>query len=338
MILDKKYKEPPIGVIGAGAWGTAISKLLCKNGSDVKIWCHSPETAKDINTNHTNSKFLSDIKLPESLQATIDLIEIVKSCRILVSTVPSHVTRKIAKIINPNITTNHFLVILSKGIEENSLALLSEIFVEELDTLPKIAVISGPTFAREVAMDLPSAALLACDDNNTKIILQKIFHSDRFRLYLSNDMIGAQIGGAIKNVVAIASGIADGMKLGLNARAALICRGVAEMSRLGVKMGGSPETFSGISGVGDLILTATGNLSRNYSLGYKLGQGVLLKECFDTDRIVVEGLRNAVSIKELATYYEIEMPICNAVFQILYKGISCIQALKNLLERDPIDE
>ena len=308
------------------------------SGSDVKIWCHSPETAKDINTNHTNSKFLSDIKLPESLQATIDLIEIVKSCRILVSTVPSHVTRKIAKIINPNITTNHFLVILSKGIEENSLALLSEIFMEELDTLPKIAVISGPTFAREVAMDLPSAALLACDDNNTKIILQKIFHSDRFRLYLSNDMIGAQIGGAIKNVVAIASGIADGMKLGLNARAALICRGVAEMSRLGVKMGGSPETFSGISGVGDLILTATGNLSRNYSLGYKLGQGVLLKECFDTDRIVVEGLRNAVSIKELATYYEIEMPICNAVFQILYKGISCIQALKNLLERDPIDE
>ena len=281
---------------------------------------------------------MSDIKLPESLQATIDLIEIVKSCRILVSTVPSHVTRKISKIINPNITTNHFLVILSKGIEENSLALLSEIFMEELDTLPKIAVISGPTFAREVAMDLPSAALLACDDNNTKIILQKIFHSDRFRLYLSNDMIGAQIGGAIKNVVAIASGIADGMKLGLNARAALICRGVAEMSRLGVKMGGSPETFSGISGVGDLILTATGNLSRNYSLGYKLGQGVLLKECFDTDRIVVEGLRNAVSIKELATYYEIEMPICNAVFQILYKGISCIQALKNLLERDPIDE
>ena len=338
MILDKKSNEPQIGVIGAGAWGTAISKLLCKNGSDVKIWCHSPETAKDINTNHTNSKFLSDIKLPESLQATIDLIEIVKSCRILVSTVPSHVTRKIAKIINPNITTNHFLVILSKGIEENSLALLSEIFMEELDTLPKIAVISGPTFAREVAMDLPSAALLACDDNNTKIILQKIFHSDRFRLYLSNDMIGAQIGGAIKNVVAIASGIADGMKLGLNARAALICRGVAEMSRLGVKMGGSPETFSGISGVGDLILTATGNLSRNYSLGYKLGQGVLLKECFDTDRIVVEGLRNAVSIKELATYYEIEMPICNAVFQILYKGISCIQALKNLLERDPIDE
>ncbi len=195
-----------------------ISKLLCKNGSDVKIWCHSPETAKDINTNHTNSKFLSDIKLPESLQATIDLIEIVKSCRILVSTVPSHVTRKIAKIINPNITTNHFLVILSKGIEENSLALLSEIFMEELDTLPKIAVISGPTFAIEVAMELPSAALLACDDNNTKIILQKIFHSDRFRLYLSNDMIGAQIGGAIKNVVVIATAV---VLFGLSSGAAL---------------------------------------------------------------------------------------------------------------------
>ena len=338
MILDNKSNRLPIGVIGAGAWGTAISKLLCINGSNVKIWCHDPETAKDINTNHTNSNFLPDIVLPDSLQATIDLVEIVKSCRILVSTIPSHVTRKIAKIINPNITTNHILVILSKGIEQDSLALLSEIFSEELVNLPKIAVISGPTFAREVAMGLPSAAVLACNDNNTKIILQKIFHSDRFRLYLSNDMIGAQLGGAIKNVIAIASGIADGMKLGFNARAALICRGVAEMSRLGVKLGGSPETFSGISGTGDLILTATGNLSRNYSLGYKLGNGISLKECFDTDRIVVEGLRNAVSIKELATYYEIEMPICNAVFQILYKGISCSQALKDLLERDPTDE
>jgi len=336
--LGIKLKKFKTGVIGAGAWGTAIARLLSKNGLDVKIWCHSNETAKDILNNQFNSYFLPDVPLPESIEPTIDLIEVVKNCHILVSAVPSHVTRKIAKKMRPEITSEHIVVILSKGIEENSLSLMSQIFEEELDNLPKIAVLSGPTFAQEIALDLPAAALLACNDEKTRMILKKIFHSKNFRLYFSTDMVGVQLGGAIKNIIAIASGIADGMNLGLNARAALICRGVAEMSRLGTKMGGSPDTFSGMSGLGDLILTSTGNLSRNHSLGYKLGKGITPKEFLNQSRMVVEGLRNAVTIKELGEFHKIEMPICNTVFQILYKGISCSQALKNLLERDPTDE
>jgi len=327
-----------IGVIGAGAWGTALARLLANNGNSVQLWCHEAETKQDILTNHVNSSFLPDIPLPETLGATTDLSEVVRNSRILVASLPSHITREVAKKMLPEITAEHILVILSKGIERHSLALMSEIYAEELNNLPKLAVLSGPTFAREVALDLPSAAVLACAEEETGSILQQKFHTNRFRLYRSTDLVGVQLGGAIKNVIAIASGIADGMKLGLNARAALICRGVAEMTRLGVVMGGSAETFAGMSGVGDLVLTATGTLSRNHNLGEKLGQGLSLEECLPAGGAVAEGVRNAVSIHELAERHKIEMPICNAVYQVLHEGISCAQALKQLLERDRPDE
>jgi len=236
------------------------------------------------------------------------------------------------------ISDKHILVILSKGIEQHSLALMSEIFTNELDNLPKLAVLSGPTFAREVALDLPSAGVLACADEETGSMLQKIFHTDRFRLYRSTDLIGVQVAGAIKNVIAIASGITEGMSLGLNARAALICRGVVEMTRLGTVMGGSAETFMGMSGIGDLVLTATGTLSRNHNLGEKLGQGLSLEKCIPAGGAVAEGVRNSVSVHELADRYNIEMPICNAVYQILHEGISCSIALDKLLERDRPNE
>ena len=327
-----------IGVIGAGAWGTALARLLANNGNAVQLWCHEAETKQDILTNHVNSSFLPDIPLPETLGATTELSEVVRNSRILVASLPSHITREVAKKMLPEITAEHILVILSKGIERHSLALMSEIYAEELNNLPKLAVLSGPTFAREVALDLPSAAVLACAEEETGSILQQKFHTNRFRLYRSTDLVGVQLGGAIKNVIAIASGIADGMKLGLNARAALICRGVAEMTRLGVVMGGSAETFAGMSGVGDLVLTATGTLSRNHNLGEKLGQGLSLEECLPAGGAVAEGVRNAVSIHELAERHKIEMPICNAVYQVLHEGISCAQALKQLLERDRPDE
>ena len=333
-----KSNEFQIGVIGAGAWGTALARLLAINGNAVQLWCHEAETKQDILTNHVNSSFLPDIPLPETLGATTDLSEVVRNCRILVASLPSHITREVAKKMLPEITAEHILVILSKGIERHSLALMSEIYAEELNNLPKLAVLSGPTFAREVALDLPSAAVLACAEEETGSILQQKFHTNRFRLYRSTDLVGVQLGGAIKNVIAIASGIADGMKLGLNARAALICRGVAEMTRLGVVMGGSAETFAGMSGVGDLVLTATGTLSRNHNLGEKLGQGLSLEECLPAGGAVAEGVRNAVSIHELAERHKIEMPICNAVYQVLHEGISCAQALKQLLERDRPDE
>ena len=333
-----KSNEFQIGVIGAGAWGTALARLLAINGNAVQLWCHEAETKQDILTNHVNSSFLPDIPLPETLGATTELSEVVRNSRILVASLPSHITREVAKKMLPEITSKHILVILSKGIERHSLALMSEIYAEELNNLPKLAVLSGPTFAREVALDLPSAAVLACAEEETGSILQQKFHTNRFRLYRSTDLVGVQLGGAIKNVIAIASGIADGMKLGLNARAALICRGVAEMTRLGVVMGGSAETFAGMSGVGDLVLTATGTLSRNHNLGENLGQGLSLEECLPAGGAVAEGVRNAVSIHELAERHKIEMPICNAVYQVLHEGISCAQALKQLLERDRPDE
>ncbi|MEC9459930.1 MAG: NAD(P)H-dependent glycerol-3-phosphate dehydrogenase [SAR324 cluster bacterium] len=327
-----------IGVIGAGAWGTAMARLLVNNGNSVQVWCLEAETRQDILTNHLNSSFLPEIRLPETLNVSTDLSEVVRNSKILVASVPSHFTREIAKKMRSEITDEHIVVIISKGIEQHSLALMSEIYANELDNLPKLAVLSGPTFAREVALDLPSAAVLACADEETGSLLQKSFHSARFRLYRSTDLIGVQLAGAIKNVIAIASGIADGMKLGLNARAALICRGIAEMSRLGAVMGGAPETFMGMSGVGDLVLTATGTLSRNHTLGEKLGQGLSLEKCLPTGGAVAEGVRNSVSIHELAERHKIEMPICNAVYQVLHEGISCAQALKRLLERELPDE
>ena len=327
-----------IGVIGAGAWGTAMARLLVNNGNSVQVWCLEAQTRQDILTNHLNSSFLPEIRLPETLNASTDLSEVVRNSKILVASVPSHFTREIAKKMRSEITDEHIVVIISKGIEQHSLALMSEIYANELDNLPKLAVLSGPTFAREVALDLPSAAVLACADEETGSLLQKSFHSARFRLYRSTDLIGVQLAGAIKNVIAIASGIADGMKLGLNARAALICRGIAEMSRLGAVMGGAPETFMGMSGVGDLVLTATGTLSRNHTLGEKLGQGLSLEKCLPAGGAVAEGVRNSVSIHELAERHKIEMPICNAVYQVLHEGISCAQALKRLLERELPDE
>jgi len=335
MVSDGKK----IGIIGAGAWGTALAKLLAKKGNSVQIWCHENETAKNIIQNHVNTSFLPDIDLPESVRPNTDLLEVVCNSRILVIAVPSHVSRKIAKKILPGINAEHTLLILSKGIEEHSLAFMSEIFSEELGNLPKLAVLSGPTFAREVALDLPTAAVIACVDETVGRMLQKCFHSDRFHLYRSTDLVGVQLGGTIKNVISIACGISDGMEQGLNARAALICRGIAEMSRLGIALGGSAKTFLGMSGIGDLVLTATGNLSRNYNFGEKIGQGFSLGECLPvTNSAVTEGIRNSVSIQKLGEIHKIDMPICKAVYQILHEGVSCFQALQNLLDRDLPDE
>ena len=326
------------GVIGAGAWGTAIARHLSIKGFPVRIWCKETETADSITKGHVNSFFLPDILLPESLEATTDLLDLIRNTNILLAATPSHFTREIARIINSEITAEHIMVILTKGIERYSLALMSEIFQQELGKMPKIAVLSGPTFAREVAQDLPSAAVLACNHRKTGDLLQDYLHSERFRLYKSNDLIGVQLGGTVKNVIAISSGIADGMKLGLNARAALICRGIAEMTRLGTAMGGQRGTFVGMSGIGDLILTATGGLSRNYTLGQKLGSGLPLEKCMPAEGAVAEGVRNSESINALAERYQIEMPLCRAVYEIIYEGVSCVRALKRILERNLPDQ
>ena len=261
-----------IGMIGTEAWGTALARLLSNKGSSVQLWCHEAGTSRDILTNHLNYSFLVDIPLTETLGASTELGEVVRNCRILFALVTSNFTHDIAKKMSPEIPDEYIIVILVKGIEQHSLALMSEIFVNGLNNLRKLSVLSGPTFVHEVALDLYSADLLACADEEIGSLLQKYFNSTRFRLYRSTDPIGVQLAGAIKNIILIVSGIADGMQLGLNARAALICRGIADMSHLGTVIDRSIETFIGMSGVSDLILNASGILSRNHTLGEKLGQ------------------------------------------------------------------
>ena len=211
-----------IGVIGAGVWCTTLARKHANKGCSVQLWCHEAETSQDILTNHLNSSFLADNQLLETPEDSTDLVEVVRNCRILVAAVPSHFTRKIVRKMSLEITDKHILVILSKGLEEHTLALMSESYANEFDNLPKLAVLSRPTFAREVVSDLPSAAVQSCEDEETGTLLQKYFHVARFRLYRYTDLIGIQLAGAIKNVIAIATGIADGMKLVMNARAALI--------------------------------------------------------------------------------------------------------------------
>ena len=278
---------------------------------------------------------MKDILLPNTLEAATDLLNIIRNAGILLIARPSNFTREIARVINTGITTEHILVILTKGIEQSSIALMSEIFLQELDIMPKIAVLSGPTFAREVAQDLPSSAVIACNDKQTLNLLHDYLHSERFRLYKRKDLIGVQLDGTVKNVIAISSGIYDGMKMGLNARAALICRGIAEMTRLGIALGGQLETFIGMSGIGDLILTSTSDLSRNYALGQNLDRGLLLEKCMPSGGAVAEGVQNAASKNALAECHKIEMPICKAVYRIIFKGTSCVGAMQ---DRDSPDQ
>ena len=323
-----------VGVIGAGAWGTALATLVAKKVDLVEIWAYEEETVQQINQQQINLSFLPQIRLPANLSATHNMQQVIENHLILIMAFPSHVTRSTLRTIRPFLTKEHTLVIASKGIENDTLALMSEVYQQELDPLPTVSILSGPTFAQEVARGLPTGAVLACSDRNTQQELQEIFHTKEFRVYPSSDLIGVQIGGTMKNVIAIASGIADGMELGLNARSAMICRGLAEMTRLGVYLGGQAETFRGMSGLGDLVLTATGHLSRNYSLGIALGKGQTLAEYQKDKHSVAEGIKSTKSVYQLSEKYQIDLPISRAVYQVLYDGFDVKEALDQLLNRE----
>ena len=330
-----EVKDPlELGIIGAGAWGTAMASLQVRNNHRVTLWAHEDETVMNINQHHHNSLFLPDIPLPPQLQATDDLSELVRKHQFLILAVPSHVTQEIAGHLSSEINAQHRLLVLTKGIEAKSLLLMSEIYQQTFTTNPAIAVLSGPNFAREVAVGMPAAAVLACQDPKIGKELQKFLSAPSYRIYLTSDLVGVQIGGSVKNVLAIATGICDGMGLGSNARAALICRGLAEMKRLGVLLGGKIETFLGLSGIGDLVLTATDRLSRNYSLGLALGKGLSLKEFLSGKSSVAEGVQNSIPLYLLSQKHGIQMPICHAVYEILHRNLSCQEAFHQLLERE----
>lgn len=325
------YPNSYISVIGAGSWGTALANILAEKGYDVMLWAYEKELSNDINQKKINTVYLPGVKLSENINATSDLVSAVSQSRYILCVVPTQHIRGVFSSAKKHIRDEAVVISASKGIEINTLITPSMILQELLDK--PVHVISGPSFAKEVAEKLPTAVTLATTDKKTGLILQEIFNTDYFRVYTHNDITGVEIGGALKNVIAIAAGICDGLGLGHNARAALITRGLSEIARLGMSMNARELTFSGLSGLGDLVLTCTGPLSRNYTVGYKLGQGQKLSEIISRTRSVAEGVTTTLSAYELSKKCSIDMPITEQVYLTLYKDKSPMKAVEVLMNR-----
>ena len=320
-----------ISVIGAGSWGTTLACLLSDKGYDVTLWVHEKELAEEINNTRINRIYLPDIILPDNLKVTYSIDVTVKMARYIVNAVPAQFTRAVFKEALPYIPDQAIFISASKGIERGTLLTVSSI-LKELSVHP-VAVLSGPSFAKEVIKKLPAAVTLAAEDKNIGYMLQEVFNLNNFRVYTHDDIIGVEIGGALKNVMAIAAGISDSLGLGNNARASLITRGLAEMTRLGIAMGAKERTFSGLSGIGDLVLTCTSPLSRNYTVGAKLGQGIKLKDILNQTKSVAEGVATAESAYDLSKKYNIEMPIVEQVYKVINEDKDPVLAVKDLMER-----
>ena len=325
-----------IGVIGAGAWGTALAVLLAEKGHDVTLWMFEKDLAEEAARTRENRVYLPGFPLPASLKVISSLETAVRDKPFIVSVVPSHTVRTIARQFAPHLAKNAIIVSASKGIELDTLMPLSEVFK---DVLPaefhsRLCFLSGPSFAKEVAKKMPTAITLASSDAVAGRKAQEVLSTDYFRVYTNPDVIGVELAGALKNVVAIAAGALEGMGFGYNTMAALLTRGLAEISRLGIAMGGQPATFSGLSGMGDLVLTCTGGLSRNRTLGVRLGKGERLKDIMQGTKTVAEGVKTAKAARDLAKKYKVDMPIVDEVYLLLYEGKSPQQALKDLMMRE----
>lgn len=320
-----------ISVIGAGSWGTTLACLLTEKGYDVSLWAYEKEIVDEINGSRVNSIYLSDVILPVNLKATNNIGDAVKQARYVLNVVPTQFTRSIFKEAEKYISKDAIIISASKGIEQGTLLTVSAILKDI--TGRKIAVLSGPSFAKEVIRKLPTAVTLATEDADFSLQLQEIFNTHYFRVYTHTDVLGVELGGALKNVIAIASGISDGLGLGHNARAALITRGLAEIIRLGERMGADKRTFSGLSGLGDLVLTCTGHLSRNYSVGVSLGKGMKLKDILSSTKSVAEGVATALSAFELSRKYGVEMPVVKQVYEVIYKDKNPAEAVTMLMNR-----
>ncbi|MEW5745653.1 MAG: NAD(P)H-dependent glycerol-3-phosphate dehydrogenase [Nitrospirota bacterium] len=325
------YPAGYISVIGAGSWGTTLAALLAEKGYDVVLWAREAELVRDINEKRVNTLHLPGVTLPAQIRATADIVEAVAEARYIVSVVPTQYIRAVFTPLASHLRTEAVIVSASKGIEIDTFLTPSRILTEI--TGKPVSALSGPSFAQEVIAHLPTAVTLATDDKKTGLLLQEIFTTDYFRVYTHDDLIGVEIGGALKNVIAIASGICDGLRLGHDARAALITRGLSEMARLGVSMGAKAVTFSGLSGLGDLVLTCTGSLSRNYTVGYKLGQGKRLAEITAETASVAEGVTTTLAAHELSRKRRIDMPIVEQVHLTLYQDKSPAAAVRDLMHR-----
>ena len=325
-----------IGVVGAGSWGTALANLLALKGFRIDHWVFESEVKAQIETHRENRTFLPGFSLNENLVPTNDIETAVRDKDLVLIVVPSHVMRVTTEKMAPFLDSRTLLVSASKGIENVTHLTMTGILAE---TLPMIAagnraVLTGPSFAKEVARKVPTVVTAAASDLSVAERVQAVFATSYFRVYTSTDVIGAELGGAVKNVIAIAAGIIDGLGLGLNTRAALITRGLAEIRRLGMKLGAKFGTFAGPSGVGDLILTCTGDLSRNHTVGKKIGQGATLNQILDEMHMVAEGVKTAKSVYNLSRKLDVEMPISHGIYGILYDNLNPLEALKQLMSRE----
>lgn len=325
-----------VTVLGAGSWGTALAVVLAENGHQTMVWTHREEQAVEINEQHRNSNYLGDVRLPETLVATSDLQAAANHGDTIVVAVPTKAIREVCGKLNDVLQNKKLFVHVSKGIEPDSLLRISELMEQSIhaELRSHIVVLSGPSHAEEVVLQHPTTVTAACDNVEAAEKVQDLFMNNYFRVYTSEDVLSVELGGALKNVIALAAGITDGLQYGDNAKAALITRGLAEITRLGVSMGGNPNTFAGLTGMGDLIVTCTSVHSRNWRAGNLLGQGKNLQEVLEQMGMVVEGVRTTKAAYQLAKKYNVPMPITEQLYEILFNDKMPKQAVDTLMVRD----
>ncbi|MFO7964710.1 MAG: NAD(P)H-dependent glycerol-3-phosphate dehydrogenase [Desulfobacterales bacterium] len=334
---DTTKNDPiSVGIVGAGSWGTALAEVLASKGLKTDLWAYEPEVVDQIKYSRENRFFLPGFSLSENIFPTNDIASVVSGKDMVVVVVPSHFVREITKRIGSAVSADTIIVSASKGIENATHMTMSAVIRDSLPGHPdlKLAVLSGPSFAREVAGKVPTVITVAAYESYSAEFVQEVFATPYFRVYTSHDIIGVELGGSVKNVIAIAAGIVDGLNLGLNTRAALVTRGLSEIRRLGLKLGADPRTFTGPAGLGDLLLTCTGDLSRNHMVGKKIGQGMKLPDILSQMRMVAEGVKTAKSVYNFSKKLGVEMPIVMATYRILYEGLSPTEALHQLMTRD----
>lgn len=322
-----------IGVIGAGSWGTALSLLMHNNGHQVTIWSVIEQEVEMLRTKRQHESKLPGVILPEEIGVTANLEEAMEDKDVLILAVPSPYTRSTSRMMREFLKDGQKIVNVAKGVEEGTLMTLSEIIEEELPAA-EVSVLSGPSHAEEVGKCLPTTCVVGARTRETAEYLQNLFMSPVFRVYTSPDILGIELGGALKNVIALAAGIADGLGYGDNTKAALITRGITEIARLGVKMGAKMETFCGLTGIGDLIVTCASVHSRNRKAGYLMGKGYTMQEAMDEVKMVVEGVYSAKAAMGLSKKYQVELPIISQVNQVLFEGKSAAEAVSELMLRD----
>ena len=335
----RALKEASVAVLGAGSYGTALAFVLARNNITTLLWGRNEQHIAAMLEARSNEKYLPGATFPESLSVTADLSEAISSAFDILVVVPSHAFKQTLEAIKPFLTEDHRIIWATKGLEPGTGKVLQDVVHEVLGTNIPLAVVSGPTFAKEMVAGLPTAITLSSPSEALAASFSEKLHCPKgFRVYNNDDLLGVQLGGAVKNVIAIGAGLADGLGFGANARTALITRGLAEMSRLGLAIGAKQETFMGMAGLGDLVLTCTDNQSRNRRFGLALGQGMSVEAAIDSIGQVVEGYRNTDEVRLLSATHDIEMPICEQIYQVLYQGKSAKEAATALLSREQKQE